>query len=166
MNQKGIAPMFSGIFIIFISVLFMGIIIMFSIDYFNILEDQQNYYNNQTTLTHINDTLTYLKTTSKGTNSAIRIQNDNDLIFSSTQNSVTIEQDIKNPSIYTKSKTERDYGNLNIRKTTSQFIYTLDLNGIVDLNNDIVINSGTHQIDLNIIDEENNIPVIEINYKN
>jgi len=166
MNRKGIAPMFSGIFIIFIGVLFMGIIIMFAIDYFNILEDQQSYYNNQTTLTQINDTLLYLKTTSIGTNYITTIQNNNEIIFNSTQNSVTIEQDIKNPGAYTKSKVDRDYGNLNIRKTSSQFIYTLDLNGIVDLNNDVVVNLGNHTIDLNVVGEENNIPIIEIRYKN
>jgi len=165
MNKKGIAPMFSGIFIIFISVIFMSIIIMFAIDYFNTLEDQQNYYNNQVTLTQINDIMVYLKTTDIGTNYITSIQNKNPIIFSSELNTVTIEQEIKNPGMYTKNKASMDYGNLNVRKVSNQFIYTLDLDGIVDMNSDIVINPGNHIIDLNVTNEVNNLPVIEIKYK-
>jgi len=165
MNKKGIAPMFSGIFIIFMSVIFMGIIVMFAIDYFNTLEDQQSYNNNQITLTQINDIFVYLKTTNIGTNYITSIQNKSPINFNSELDVVTIEQDIKNPGMYTKSKATIDYGNLNVRKTSSQFIYTLDLNGIVDLNSNLIINSGNHIIDINVVGEENNIPIIEVGYK-
>jgi hypothetical protein len=144
----------------------MGIIVMFAISYFDTLEDQQNYYNNQVTLTQINDTIVYLKTTDIGTNYILSIQNKSQISFNSEENTVTIEQDIKNPGLYSENKVTIDYGNLNVRKTPSQFIYTLDLNYIVDLNNDVVINSGNHIIDLSVVGYENNLPLIEVRYKN
>jgi hypothetical protein len=96
----------------------------------------------------------------------IELRTDNPLLFDEENNSVIIEQDIRNDNLYTKTKDDLNYGNLNISKNKNKFIYTLDLNAMIDLNNSLNLNTGAHFIDFNIIGEINNIPVVQVTYKN
>ena len=165
-TKKGMVPIFSGIIIILMSIILLGIIIEFGVGYFNTLEDQQIYNNNKVVLTTINNLLTNIKTSSIGTDMVIELRTDNPLLFDEENNSVIIEQDIRNDNLYTKTKDDLNYGNLNISKNKNKFIYTLDLNAMIDLNNSLNLNTGAHFIDFNIIGEINNIPVVQVTYKN
>jgi hypothetical protein len=163
-NEKGLAPMFSGILIIFISVVFLGIIIAFTIGYFNTLEDQQKYNNNKIILTTLNTTLTDLKESSVGTYKKIDISNDDIINIDQDTRTIIIEQEITNNQMYNRTKDTLSYGNLTITKTQNKFVYTLSLTGIVDFNSSIIILPGNHTLSLNVVDFNGNIPVIRIGY--
>jgi len=164
-KEKGLAPMFSGILIILMGVIFMSIIIAFAINYFGTLEDQQKYNNNKIILSTINETLMDFQEKEIGSYVQLEISPDNEIIFDANTKTITIIQEITNNQIYEKTKENISYGNLTITKKQNAFEYVLDLNGIVDLNNNLVIIPGTHSIDFNYVSQENEVPEILVSYK-
>lgn len=157
--------MFSGIMIILISIIFMGIIITFAINYFDTLENQQKYNNNKVILSTINDILINFQETDIGSYKQLDISNDDEIVFDQNTKTIKITQEITNSQVYENTKENLSYGNLTITKKQNTFEYVLDLNGIIDLNNNLVILPGTHTIDFNFINEINNTPQIVIDYK-
>ncbi len=157
--------MFSGIMIILMSIIFMGIIITFAINYFDTLENQQKYNNNKVILSTINDILINFQETDIGSYKQLDISNDDEIIFDANTKTITIIQEVTNSQIYENTKDNLIYGNLTITKKQNTFEYVLDLNGIIDLNNNLVILPGMHTIDFNFINEINNTPQIVIDYK-
>jgi hypothetical protein len=154
-NKKGIAPLFSGILILLISIIFMGIIITFAIQYFNNLEDLQKYKNNKNNLALINELVIDLKESSVGTSKKIFFDPTNTITFDSETDFVIIEQEIKNQRIYDNQKSNYKIGNLNIKKKYNMFEFTLDLNGIVDINNTINLTPAKQTISFTVVDDRN-----------
>jgi len=158
--------MFTGILIFIIGIMFLGIIIAFLVTYFNSLEDMQIYKNNKNTLTIINEILIDLKTAETGSYKKINLDPTNVVIFDNVNNTITIEQEIRNQRFYEKQKDYINFGNLNISKKENMILFTLNLNEIVKLNNFLELMPAKQEISFEMISKENNIPTIDVNRTN
>ena len=150
----------SGILTLLISIIFMGIIITFSTQYFNTLDDLQTFKNNKNNLSVINDVLSELKNASEGSYRTIYLEPSDTITINQTTNKITIKQRVKNLRFYEKQKDYLNYGSLDINKQRNNFIFTLDLNGIIDFNNTVNLMETKQNISFLIVNDQG-IPTIK-----
>lgn len=161
MNKKAAVSLFSGIAIIFISIVFLGIFIYFANAYFGSLEDGQRMKQNQNNLSLLNDSILELKNSAIGSYKEITID-PNDPITINLDDTITIVQQIKNKRSIENLKEEFDIGNLKITKQERSIIYTLDFNNIVSFNNVLDIMPSSQKLRFRVIDIENGKRIISV----
>jgi hypothetical protein len=161
MKKKAAVSLFSGIAIIFISIIFLGIFIYFATNYFGSLEDGQRMKQNQNNLSLINDAIIELKNSSIGSFKEITI-NPYDSITINQDDTITIVQQIKNKRSIENLKEEFDIGNLKITKQERSITYILDYNNIVSFNNVFDIMPSSQKLRFKVIDIENGKRVLSV----
>jgi hypothetical protein len=162
-NRKGAAPIISGILVLLMSIIFLGIIIGFTIPYFNTLTDLQKFNNNKKNISMINNIFSELRTADDGSYISFYIDPSDDIIFNDENNTITIKQDIKNYNYFEKRKDDLDYGNLNISKEKTLFVLTLDVNDIADINNSITLSKNKQEIKFEVLSiSTDDKPVVKV----
>lgn len=161
-NKKGAVSLIAGIGILVVSIVFLGIFILFGINYFGSLEDTQKMNNNQNNLTLINSTLINLKDLGIGSYKEIKLTPTNEIVFDHIENKVFINQPINNLRSIQNLKDEIIIGQLNINKKINQLHFFIDYTDIIYFENTFDSTTNYEQIRFTIVDINNSIPVISI----
>ncbi|MDD4050066.1 MAG: hypothetical protein PHX47_03610, partial [Candidatus ainarchaeum sp.] len=162
MNQKGVTSLFSGIAILFVSIIFLGIFIYFAMNYFGTLEDSQRMKNNRDNLAYINDILTDLKDSEVGSYKEVYLDLSDPITVDNNSSNLYLRQEIKNKRSIENLKTQSQIGSLIINRQETSLLYNIDYNNNILFYNYIDIMPGLEELRFSVVDKNNNIPIIEI----
>lgn len=165
LNKKGAAPIVTGVLILVLSVFVMIIILGFAMPFFNNLDDSLRYNSNKRNILTINEQILNIKENSTHTETNLTMFPADDIIFDAETDSIIIKQKIKNEQYNIKEAQEQIYNNLNIRKINNEIVFNLNLSGIVDLNQSIILNNSRQLLKITIGDNSNGVPIINISTK-
>ena len=156
-TKKGATSLVTGILILVLSVVVMISILALVSPFFNNLTDSLNYRKNKENLFYINQQFLELKGLTNNSFIYLNIKTDHEINFDAITNTITIIQPLKNES---KEFKEQIFENITITKKNTDIEYKLNLNGIIDLNESLIVNNN-QKLKL-IISENTNIPIINI----
>jgi uncharacterized repeat protein (TIGR02543 family) len=159
--KKSAVSLFSGIAILFVSIIFLGIFIYFAMNYFGSLEDTQKMKNNRDALSLINNTLLELKDLGVGSYKEITIDVTDMIIIDHVENKIKITQRMNNPKSIDRLKDEFTLGSLKISKELDSLVYFIDYQDTLSFNNSLSL-LLEDKIRFKIIDVNNNKPLISI----
>jgi|GEM_PF-2240703 len=160
-KRKGAAPLISGIMVLLMSIIFLGIIIGFIIPYFNTLTDLQKFNNNKKSIALVDNVLSELRTADEGSYISIYIDPSDDITIDEND-TITIKQDIKNYNYFEDRKDDLNYGNLNISKEKTMFVLALDVSDIADINNSIILSKNKQEVKFEVLSVSDSKPVVKI----
>lgn len=161
-KNKAVVSLFSGIAILFVSIIFLGIFTYFATSYFGSLEDGQIMKTNKNNLSLINDLILELKDSGVGSYKEVVMNPNNPILIDSVTNTISIRQEIKNQKSIDKIKNEVNVGNLNIIKHETSLVYTLDYNNIVIFYDSYDIMPSSQKIKFSVVDTNNNFKIISV----
>ncbi len=161
-DKKGAVSLFTGIAVLFVSIIFLGIFTYFAMGYFGGLEDSQRMKNNRNSLSLINDILLEIKNSSSESYKTINLDTTDPITIDHNTSKITLVQEIKNQKSIEKLKTDTKIGALTINKKETSLVYTLDYNGQILFFKTIDIMPVKQKIIFEKINEVNGLPIISV----
>jgi len=161
-KEKGAVSLFTGIAVLFVSIIFLGIFIYFSMNYFGNLEDSQRIKNNRDNLAIISGVLEEIKDGGIGSYKKANINPTDAIIIDHIENTITIRQEIKNSRSLENLKDVSNIGNLEITRQENSILYTLDYNGVINFSESASIMTNMQEITFEKVNEIDGISVVFI----
>lgn len=161
-KKKGAISLFTGIAVLFVSIVFLGIFIYFSMNYYGSLEDSQRMRNNKDNLAIISGALDEISRSGVGSFKEININPTDAITIDHIESNITITQEIRNQRNLENLRDTSNIGNLEIIKQESSILYVLDYNGLIIFSETINIMDSLQRISFEKTNEIDGVSVILI----